>query len=237
MKAVLSIVCAAVITIVVFVDNVQAINKVQYNNRFVGVWLIEQPYHALYEANLFRFNSNGSIELTKQLPAGDYTGTVCSISSGKSCVFGNQWYSLGPDTLVISSHCDDSVKREITLLFPDSNHTECQNPYIWCGEPILISYQNDTSWNHCDFQWRWIRCVQNEQMCMIHFTNNIKLNRSPENGISKSNKIDKISYYSINGKKLINADEINKNRIIIEEIEYIDGQQNTHLKLTKKIKP
>ena len=229
----ISNVCLLIISLIGFSYSLQKSDTQQFNNRFVGLWLVDQPYHALYEANLYRFNSDGSIELLNQRPYGYHTETICSKSLDKSCTFGDQWYSQGPDTLYVRMNCSDSLIRDATLVFPDSIHTNCQNPDIWCGEPVSIFIQQDTSWHHCDFQWRWIRCVKNDAVCMLPFVSSIKRPVFQRNNSFKTNKIIKVTLYTINGKEIKCAIEKNRNSIVIEKTDYIGGLREIHVKYYK----
>lgn len=233
MKTNISNSCLLIISLIGFSYSLQKIDAQQFNNRFVGLWLIDQPYHALYEANLYRFNANGSIDLLNQRPAGYHTGTICFKSLDTSCTFGDQWHSQGPDTLYIRLNCSDSLVRDAILVFPDSIHTNCQNPYIWCGEPSSVSVQQDTSWHHCDFQWRWIRCVQIESNCLLPFASRIERPVFRQNNSFTTNRIVKTTLYRINGKEVESAIDKNRNGIIIEKTDYAGGRQEIHVRYCK----
>jgi hypothetical protein len=228
MKTTISNVCLLIIFLIGFSNSFQNNDAQQFNSRFVGLWLIDQPYHALYEANLYRFNSDGSIELLNQRPSGYHTGTICSKSLDKSCTFGDQWYSQGPDTLYIRLNCSDSLPREATLLFPDSINSNCQNGDIWCGEPVSIFIQQDTSWHHCDFQWRWIKCIRNDASCMLPFVSGSRRPAFQQINNFRINKIIKTTLYTINGKEIKCSIEKNRNSIIIQKMDYADGHQEIH---------
>lgn len=197
----------------------------QFDSHFIGTWLVEQPYHALYEATLYQFNADGSLEILNRFPAGFQTGSICSSTNGPVCYFGDQWSSRGSDTLVIKTACSDSVQRFVTLTFP--TQTNCSNPQIWCGEPLSISVQNDTSWHHYGFQWRWIKCISNQSLCQRPFTSIAPRHDFPHTAQSMPFKTVKTSLYTIDGRIIGKKGASVKNAVIIEVAE--DNRGNHHI--------
>src|SRR5262245_16193320 len=89
---------------------------VEHDARFVGQWIVDQPAHAGYEASLYQFGADGSLELVRAFafdgPApAEPTGTVGK--DALSCAFGAGWHSKGSQVLVIDGECGDGRAREI----------------------------------------------------------------------------------------------------------------------------
>jgi len=127
------------------------------HERFVGLWLVAQPTHATYEATYYDFREDGllyahrSIDLGGHLQKHGVTGSVAQESSGISCVFGQRWYSLDPQTLVIAGDCSDARRREITLGFPSS-----EDDLGLVVEIIAVGGEND--WIHDNWDWMFKKC-------------------------------------------------------------------------------
>ena len=134
---------------------------------FMGHWLIYQP-RLDYSSTLYHFNDDGSISLVEQRPASYHAGSICQTDSSISCTFGSQWRSAGKDTLFITINCTDSIVREAAFFFADTM-TRCMNPQIWCGQPSGQSVDGDTTWNHCTFDWSWMRCTYSLSNCFRPF--------------------------------------------------------------------
>jgi hypothetical protein len=209
-------------TIVEIVVQTDDLRNRGYNSRFAGLWLIDQPTHGGYEATLYRFSPDGTMEILKKLPAGYETGTICRNGGKPTCSFGTRWHSHGADTLVISCKCSDSITREATMVFPDSTKTNCQNPFIWCGVPLSVSVEKDTVWNHCGFSWRWTRCVSNESYCYGSFSTAV----APQAPLAVAEKpITKVTSFTLDGRKINLTRGIPRNRVVIRKIEYRGGGQ------------
>ena len=93
---------------------------------FTGLWLVDQPYHALYEATYYNFRPTGellqglSIGVDGHLQEHGETGSVARPSGEPSCTFGDTWWNLDAFTVVILGTCSDQVFREISMRFERS---------------------------------------------------------------------------------------------------------------------
>lgn len=127
--------------------------------RFVGVWIVEQPYHALYEATVYRLHRGGAIEVgptyTASELAGDYvTGSVADPESGVRCVLAGQWRSVDEATLIVDGNCNDGRYREIALGFDEHAAGNAVD-----AEVVVLSVGGEDGWVHDDWRWRWRQCA------------------------------------------------------------------------------
>lgn len=124
--------------------------------RFVGVWMVEQPYHAAYEGSVYDFLSDGTLRISETFTVDDLgedyvTGAVTDPQSGIRCVFAHRWYSTDASTLVIDGNCTDGKYREIALGFADE-HSGTDS------DVVVVSVGGEDGWSHDDWRWRWRRC-------------------------------------------------------------------------------
>lgn len=201
----------------------------EHSGRFAGLWLIDQPFHALYEATLYRFNDTGSIDVLAQSPSGYQTGTICSTSTDAACALGGEWYSRGADTLCVMFQCGARGQRIGTFVFVDSSHSNCSNPEIWCGNPVAIAVQQDTAWRHCDFEWRWIKCVRSDYYCFRSFGTSVSANGLNRGNPTATKRTGKIEFANLNGRIIAPSQAARGNHIVIQKITYIGGGQNTRV--------
>ncbi|QED26735.1 hypothetical protein FRD01_05645 [Microvenator marinus] len=135
-----------------------------YNAQWAGIWRVDQPTHALYEATWYEFRSDGTLlELQTEYLGGDglmeigfvsrcnrYTDASNSsptcLEWSPTCTFGDSWRAADEHTLLISGECSDSQDRTIELTF-DSN----------TKQPTEIMVENE-EWAHNGFQWQWTQC-------------------------------------------------------------------------------
>jgi hypothetical protein len=148
----------------------------EHDERFIGLWAVTQPYHALYEQTLYRFESDGRLEVGPSIPADCsghlsrhcVTGSVANCTpeppntgctSELTCVFGGDWHSLGPSTLVIAGECSDGLRRPIQFeLDPDaSGNAE------FGANATLISVASDPAWSHDNFDWAFQKCPDGDE--------------------------------------------------------------------------
>ncbi len=142
----------------------------QHHANFVGLWRVDQPMHALYEATLYDFRANGELITVETLTLGgqdeDYvTGTVARLEdpaceglncpTSVVCRFGNHWYSLGEQRLVIEGGCSDGLMREIVLDITPFSDAAAFNVEI-------VSVGSESGWAHLDWDWSWARCESRE---------------------------------------------------------------------------
>jgi hypothetical protein len=133
-----------------------------HHPNFVGLWRVDQPTHALYEATLYDFRPEGELIMVETLTLGgqdaDYvTGTVAR--ADVVCRFGSQWHSLSESRLVIQGDCSDDVAREIELNFTRVLGTETFDAQV-------ISVGGEVGWSHQDWAWSWARCGSPET-CLL----------------------------------------------------------------------
>ena len=143
----------------------------EHHERFVGLWIVEQPSHALYEATFYEFVKDGTLRTGRSDPAGCtghlsehcVTGSVANCEKNQtatcvgtiSCVFGKEWYSLDSATLIIVGTCSDGVARDIRIAFAKdaSSNTEFGG-----SGATLVSVDGDTKWSHDNWDWAFRRC-------------------------------------------------------------------------------
>jgi hypothetical protein len=133
----------------------------EHRGRFVGPWLIDQPYHALYEASVYDFRADGTLVHVKTWTYGDKpedyeTGMVSDAEWKVICRFGSSWRSEGDATLVVAGACTDGVAREIALGFNDDPSAN-----VWDAGARVVSVGGvaDAGWDHHFPEWRWAKCA------------------------------------------------------------------------------
>jgi hypothetical protein len=144
----------------------------EHHARFVGLWAVTQPYHALYEQTHYWFNADGSLLTGASEPADCsghlsehcVTGSVAncvppapgqgSCTGSISCVFGDAWGSVDDATLVIAGDCSDGVSRPITLAFnPDSSMNAG-----FGANATIVSVDGNANWSHDNWDWAFQKC-------------------------------------------------------------------------------
>jgi hypothetical protein len=144
----------------------------EHDARFVGLWAVEQPFHALYEVTHYDFGGDGSLRAVVSDPADCsghlsqhcVTGSVASClptpetprCAGEiTCVFGDQWFSRGASTLVVVGDCSDATAREIVIAMaadPASNTR-------WGGAGgTLVTVGGEAGWSHDNWDWAFRKC-------------------------------------------------------------------------------
>lgn len=129
----------------------------EHDERFSGRWIVDQPFHAGYEATVYELNAVGGVRALDAcdlsgLGDGYVTGTVES-ESGIRCEFGGGWQSNGPDQLVIAGDCDDDQERAIALGFDSDTSLNTEGTRV-----VVDSVAGEAGWEHRDFAWQWTRC-------------------------------------------------------------------------------
>jgi hypothetical protein len=148
----------------------------QYDPFFVGLWRVDQPMHALYEATLYDFRPDGELVTLETVTLGgreaDYvTGTVARLEDptcvGMNCPtqivcrFGGRWHSVSERRLVIEGVCSDNMIREIIL-----DLTPIAGSDLFTAE--VVSVGGERGWAHHDFEWSWARCASRDE-CLPAF--------------------------------------------------------------------
>lgn len=133
-------------------------------SRFEGRWLVDQPFHALYEATVYDFLSDGRVVERCSLSFGDPgaipVGQVARTRDGRRCTFVGPWSSRDASVLAIEAYCDDSVERTVVL------------DVAWDGDrPSAVAIQKvdgeESGWEHPGFEWRWLPCAASPTDCEV----------------------------------------------------------------------
>lgn len=133
-------------------------------SRFEGRWLVDQPFHALYEATIYDLAPDGRVvEVCSESfgdPAAVPVGRVARTRDGLACELVGPWSSLRPEVLAIEGYCDDSVRRTVVL------------DVVWAGDrPSAVTIQKvdgeESGWEHPGFEWRWLPCAVSAGECEI----------------------------------------------------------------------
>jgi hypothetical protein len=125
------------------------------HERFVGEWMIDQPFHALYEASWYRFHDSGELEHLRDCSFGGPVPTGFVSDGGSlTCEFGARWSASELTTLVIAGACSDGRERDIVLGFPSDTTGNAT------GQTAIdvISVGGETGWGHFTFDWMWTKC-------------------------------------------------------------------------------
>ena len=137
----------------------------EHDERFIGVWAVEQPLHALYEVTYYAFDADGSLHDLASEPANcsGHLSKHCvtgSVASGEtSCVFGDEWFSRGSSKLVVVGACSDQVDREIVIeMAADAS----SNTGFGGAGGTLISVGGEAGWTHDNFDWAFRRCTSSD---------------------------------------------------------------------------
>lgn len=148
----------------------------EHDARFHGLWIVEQPYHALYEATFYDFRPDGALVTGASIPADCsghlaphcVTGSVARCepeepgarcTSELTCVFGAEWYSLSDRRLVIVGACADGLARPIVIdLAPGAAGNA--EPAGAGGE--LVSVGGDPAWSHDNWEWSFRKCPSSD---------------------------------------------------------------------------
>ncbi len=139
-------------------------------SRFEGRWLVDQPFHAGYEATLYELTSDGRFieRCGGSAPGGGRpsgappapVGVVERASDGMRCELVGPWSSREETELAVEGFCDDSVARTVVLDF------------VWdVDRPVSVEVQKVDGevegWSHPGFRWRWLPCEVSPRECDI----------------------------------------------------------------------
>lgn len=123
---------------------------------FAGVWRVDQPGHALYEASFYELRADGTMTYMEALSDDRHrpVGHVASQVGGRVvCSFGSRWRPISATTLGITGDCSDAQPREIVL--------EVARPspgYVGAVEVKLVSVGGERRWKHDGWFWEFARC-------------------------------------------------------------------------------
>ncbi len=124
--------------------------------RFLGEWMVDQPYHALYEASWYDFQEDGVLQHVRDCSLGDEvpTGVVSDPTRSTRCFFGERWSAPDSVTLVIAGTCSDERARDIVLAFPADTTANAT------GQPLVdvVMVGGEDGWGHFSWDWVWQRC-------------------------------------------------------------------------------
>ena len=134
----------------------------------IGYWQIDQPGHALYEATIYEFKSDGKIRHVENYAFDEnmqeFVGTVSKSDDPYcpplnnclpivSCQFGDEWYSEDSTIINITGECSDGIQRNIKLkLLPPSL------PSNRNYDVSILSVDGERDWFHGPFFWAWSKC-------------------------------------------------------------------------------
>lgn len=140
--------------------------------RFVGLWALEQPNHALYEVTYYRLDGDGAVTIGPSEPADCsghlarhcVTGSVAAClpppetehcTGAPTCVIGGRWRSASDRIVVFAGVCDDGVARELAIeLAADPSHDTG-----WGGAGgTLLTVGGQPGWSHDNWTWAFRKC-------------------------------------------------------------------------------
>lgn len=146
----------------------------EHHARFVGLWAVEQPSHALYEVTYYDLRADGAVvvgpseppDCSGHLDRHCVTGSVARClpqePGGRciaepSCTFGDTWWSLGASTLVIVGDCSDGTPREIVIELA----ADASGNAGWGGAGgTLVTVGGETGWSHDNWEWLFRKCPE-----------------------------------------------------------------------------
>lgn len=151
----------------------------QHDARFVGLWAVEQPFHAAYEVTYYDFQADGTLVVGDSYPSNCLghldptcvTGSVANCVSEPTtmwcetdltCVFGERWRSEDSQTLVIEGLCSDDVVRDIVL---ELDRDSSQNSEFAMEPTTLLSVGGQTDWSHNNWDWAFRKCQDDGSEC------------------------------------------------------------------------
>lgn len=124
---------------------------------FTGLWVIDQPAHALYEATLYELGDDGEISVLETMLDGAepwpgfVTGTVSSPDGSKRCQFEGTWRSVQLRVVELDAACTDGLARGVQIELPDADVTSGVMP-------IVRWVDGQTGWQHPGWTWSWRKC-------------------------------------------------------------------------------
>lgn len=148
------------------IDELDAGTEIAEGNAlFTGLWVIDQPTHALYEATLYELTADGTITVhdTMLLGAepwpGYVTGSVENADRSVRCVFEGRWQSLEARGVELDARCTDATTRTVQVELPAD-----QDPATGVSA-VVLSVNGESGWDHRDWPWSWRKC-QSRDACV-----------------------------------------------------------------------
>jgi hypothetical protein len=143
----------------------------EHDPRFVGLWIVEQPYHALYESTFYRFDADGTLHTGSSDPSDCVghlarhcvTGSVANCRPKRdeghctgtlTCVFGREWFSKN-GMLGIVGNCSDLNPRTIWIHF---GKDASLNTVPGGSGGFLHSVEGSIEWSHDNWDWAFRKC-------------------------------------------------------------------------------
>lgn len=138
--------------------------------RFVGLWMVEQPFHAAYERTFYRLDADGTVAIgpsdptdcTGHLERHCVTGSVAfclprfpedTCRGTPTCVFGARWRSAGPRVVIFDGVCDDGVARPIALELDATPGDDVEG-----GPAAVLTVGDEAGWSHDNWAWWFRKC-------------------------------------------------------------------------------
>jgi hypothetical protein len=130
----------------------------EHDVRFVGLWGVDQPNHALYEITLYTLRADGVIDVgptrTFDGASEDFvTGTVARADGSVICELAGTWHSLDSANLLLETSCSDGLSRDLHLRFAASSAGNTVDAQV-----IIVSVGGEGGWVHPGPDWRFFRC-------------------------------------------------------------------------------
>lgn len=129
---------------------------------FEGLWVIDQPSHALYEATLYELAPSGELNPLETMLLGAEpwpgytTGTVANADGSVRCQFEGLWRSIAERVVELDSTCTDATPRRVQIELPEGQD-------VMTGVmPIVLPVEGDSGWEHRDWPWSWRKCESRE---------------------------------------------------------------------------
>jgi hypothetical protein len=129
---------------------------------FTGLWVIDQPSHALYEATLYELSADGMIGVIDTMVSGAepwpgfVTGTVANSDASVRCQFEGSWRSVEARVVELDSACTDGVVRRVQIELPETAD-------LGAGVmPIVRSVEGQSGFQHDGFPWSWRKCASRD---------------------------------------------------------------------------
>jgi hypothetical protein len=144
----------------------------EHHARMVGLWAVEQPFHAAYEITYYDLAADGALttgpsdpaDCTGHLARHCVTGSVANCEPAETggwcegtvtCVFGDAWWSRGPSTLVIAGDCSDGAAREIVIALSEDS---TGNSSFGGAGGTLMTVGGEAGWSHDNWAWSFRKC-------------------------------------------------------------------------------